>query len=49
MRQITKEVLSFLGMLILAYLLLTHSTGFSRNVRAVGGSLADLSKVLQGR
>lgn len=49
MRAITKELLSFLMVLILAFLLLTHSTGFSRDVRAIGASLSGLSKTLQGR
>ena len=38
MKFFTKELLGFTGMLIAAYLILTHSTGFSRSVGAVGSA-----------
>jgi hypothetical protein len=49
MRAITKECLSFLLALILAFLLLTHSTGFSRDVKAGFGGVNKLARTLQGR
>ena len=49
MKAVTREFLSFLLILILAYLLLTHFTGFSADVKAGLGGVAQLTKTLQGR
>lgn len=49
MKSLTKELLSFLLVLIMAYLLLVHFTGFSRDVGAVGGTLTSVTRTLQGR
>jgi predicted ATP-grasp superfamily ATP-dependent carboligase len=49
MRGITKEFLSFLLVLIMAFLLLTHSSGFSADVKAGLGGVNTLTRTLQGR
>lgn len=49
MRYVTKEFMGLFGMLILAFLILSNSTGFSRSVSAVGGNLSRVAKTLQGR
>jgi hypothetical protein len=48
-KSLTKDLLSFLLVLIMAYLLLVHYTGFSRDVGAIGSSLTGVTKTLQGR
>lgn len=49
MRGLTREFLSFLLILILAFLLLTHSSGFAADVKAGFGGVSTLTKTLQGR
>jgi hypothetical protein len=49
MRGLTKEFLMVWGGLILAYLVLEHSTGFSRDIGAIGHNLGAVGKTLQGR
>lgn len=49
MKGTTKEFLMIWGGLILAFLVLEHATGFSRDVGAIGSNLSGISKVLQGR
>jgi hypothetical protein len=49
MNQATKQFLHFLLVLILAFLLLTHSTGFSRDVQAGFGGVNKMIRSLQGR
>lgn len=46
---VTKELISMTIILVLAFLLLTHYTGFSRNVSALGSNWARLVKTFQGR
>jgi hypothetical protein len=41
--------LKFLFVLILAFLLLTHFTGFSADVKAGFGGINQLTRTLQGR
>lgn len=49
MKFFTKELLALTGVLVGAYLVLTHSTGFSRSVRALGSTYTGSVKALQGR
>lgn len=49
MRYATKEFLGFAGALIGAFLVLTHYTGFSRDVSAVSSGSVNIFKTLQGR
>lgn len=49
MRFFTKELLGLTGTLVAAYLILTHATGFSRSVQAVGSAYGGGVKTLQGR
>ncbi len=44
-----KEILTLTGTLVLAFLVLTHFTGFSRDVGAVGSGYVGVVKALQGR
>jgi hypothetical protein len=48
MKATTKELLSLVGGLVLALLLLEHSTGFSRDVGAISKGGIGLIKTLQG-
>jgi hypothetical protein len=45
----TKELLTLTGVLIAAFLILTHATGFSRSVSALGSAYTGGVKALQGR
>lgn len=49
MKFVTKELLGFTGVLVAAYLILTHATGFSRSVGALGTTYTSGVKALQGR
>ena len=49
MRGITKEVLSTGLILIGLFLVLTHFTGFERDVRSIAQGGVGLTKALQGR
>jgi hypothetical protein len=45
----TKELMAVSAALIAAYLILTHATGFSRSVAAIGSGYTGAVKALQGR
>lgn len=49
MRGTTKEILTVTGGLIMAFLVLTHYTGFSRDVGAIASGYSNVAKTLQGR
>lgn len=49
MKFFTKDLLALTGTLVGAYLILTHATGFSRSVQAVGQAYGGGVKTLQGR
>jgi hypothetical protein len=49
MRFVTKELIGLTTTLVLAYLILVHSTGFSRSIAAAGKSYSGAVKTLQGR
>lgn len=49
MKSITKELISMTIILILVFLVLTHFTGFSRDVGALGANWAHIIKTFQGR
>ncbi len=47
--RITRELISAFVLMIMAFLILTHSTGANRVIGAVGGNLVRLAKTFQGR
>lgn len=49
MKGLTREFLTIWGGLIVAFLVLEHYTGFSKDVGAIGSNLNTVSKTLQGR
>lgn len=49
MKGATKELISMTVILVLAFLVLTHFTGFAKDVGALGQNYAAAVKVLQGR
>lgn len=49
MKAITKEFISMTILLVIVFLVLTHFTGFSRDVGAIGSNWARLVKTFQGR
>lgn len=49
MRPIIKELLGTWGALLVLFLILTHFTGFERDVRAIAAGGVDFTKALQGR
>lgn len=49
MKAITKEFISMTIILVIVFLILTHFTGFSRSVGAVGSNYAKVIKTFQGR
>lgn len=49
MKTITKEFISMTILLVIVFLVLTHFTGFSRDVGALGSNWANLVKTFQGR
>lgn len=46
---VTKEVIGMTVVLVVVFLILTHYTGFSRSVGALGSNWARLVKTFQGR
>ena len=49
MKYATKELVGMTILLVLAYLVLTHFTGFSRDVGALGNAWVNVTKTFQGR
>jgi hypothetical protein len=49
MKAITKEFISMTILLVIVFLILTHYTGFSRSVGALGSNYAKVIKTFQGR
>lgn len=49
MKYVTKELVGMTVLLVLAFLILTHSTGFSRNVGALGSAWVNVTRTFQGR
>lgn len=49
MKAITKEFISMTIILVIVFLILTHFTGFSRSVGALGTNYAKVIKTFQGR
>jgi hypothetical protein len=47
--RVTKELVSAFVLMILAFLVLTHSTGAGRVIGALGSNTVQLAKVFQGR
>lgn len=48
-RFFTKEVIGMTIILVLVFLVLTHSTGFARSIAAGSSSYVRIVKALQGR
>jgi ribose/xylose/arabinose/galactoside ABC-type transport system permease subunit len=46
---VLKQILKVFFILILAYLVLLHFTGFGKDVLATGSAVAQVTKTLQGR
>lgn len=49
MQLITKQFISAFVLMIVFYLVLTHSTGAGRVIGAMGSNLSQLAKTFQGR
>lgn len=49
MKTITKELVTMTILLVLAFLVLTHYTGFARDVGALGSAWVNVTKTFQGR
>lgn len=49
MRGLIRELLTAFMILTAAYLVLVHSTGFARDVKAAGSATASIWKTAQGR
>lgn len=49
MKGLTKEFISLTLILVLAFLVLTNSTGFARSIGALGGSYVRIIRAFQGR
>jgi hypothetical protein len=49
MRFISREVLGLMTISVVLFLVLTHSTGFARSLRASGAAFAQITRTLQGR
>lgn len=47
--RVTRELISAFVLMILAFLVLTHSTGANRIIGAMGGNLVRLARTFQGR
>jgi len=47
--RVAKQLLSAFVLLILAYLLLLHSTGFAQDISSIGTATGGLAKTFQGR
>jgi hypothetical protein len=48
-RFVTKELIGMTILLVLAFLILTHSTGFARSIAATSSGYVRAVKALQGR
>lgn len=49
MKFITKELIGMTIVLVIAFLILTHSTGFARGISAGSSGYVRIVKALQGR
>jgi hypothetical protein len=49
LKTITKELVAMTVVLVLAYLVLIHFTGFTRDVGALGSAWVNVTKTFQGR
>lgn len=49
MRPLMKELLGVWAVLLVLFLVLTHFTGFERDIRALAVGGVDFTKALQGR
>lgn len=49
MKAITKELVGMTILLVLAFLVLTHFTGFARDVGALSSAWVNVTKTFQGR
>jgi hypothetical protein len=49
MKYATKELVGMTVLLVLVFLVLTHFTGFTRDVGALGTNYASIIKTFQGR
>ena len=49
MKYLTKELIGMTILLVIAFLILTHSTGFARSISASSGGYVRIIKALQGR
>ncbi len=47
--RITRELVSAFVVLIIAYLVLLHYTGFASDIGSIGKSTGELAKTFQGR
>jgi hypothetical protein len=47
--RIAREIISVFVILIIAYLVLIHSTGFAADIGSLGSAGASLAKTFQGR
>lgn len=47
--RLARELISAFIVLIVAYLLLVHYTGFAADIGAIGSNTASLAKTFQGR
>ncbi len=47
--RLARELVSMFIVLILAYLVLVHYTGFAQDIGAIGSSAGSLAKTFQGR
>jgi hypothetical protein len=48
-KNVTKELVGMTVLLVLAFLVLTHFTGFSRDVGALSSAWVNVTKTFQGR
>jgi hypothetical protein len=49
MQKVSKELIGLTMVLVLAFLILSHSTGFARSIGALSGGYARVVKQLQGQ
>jgi hypothetical protein len=47
--RLARELIMMFIVLILAYLVLLHSTGFAQDIGSIGSSATSLAKTFQGR
>lgn len=47
--KLTREFISAFVLMIVVYLVITHTTGAARLVSSVGSNVGDLAKTFQGR